>query len=592
MKKKISFSIIPAILLCGILPFIVRLHMEDIDLWKFSWFPNQSQWGDFFLYGKMQLFLVISVGAAVVLLDSFLVKNDKISFAKSWFLLVAYGVLCLLSAILSEYKGISFHGGIEQYESVWVLLGYCVICCYGFYIAKKKVNMEVISVVLVVVCILLGILGVSQLLHKDILGLSVMQNLLIPDSLSEYRESLQFNFSQESVKSVYMTFYNPNYAGVFAGMIIPVLVGIFLSAHKKWMKTLGGIAVAIQTICLFGSGSKSGIAALIIVGIIFGIIMCLQDRKKWKVILPAAAAFLLVWIGYDYTLGNQSITAFIEGFSSAERDYGLEDIQVQKDKVSVTFKGQEFCFWQEEQNGSPALYMADENGQLMAYKYNAEENACVPEDERLQGILLGCYEKEGISYIFLQYKDLNWLFTNETEDGGYTYITLYGKTDKIERADTAFSTSMDGIFTYRGYIWNRTLPLLKQHLLVGSGPDTFLVTFPQNDYVARAAAKKGFFTEILTRPHNMYLQTALQTGVLSLICLLGFVGTILYGAVKKIKSDRNQDSLEEKMLPAILGGILVYLISGIANDSTVTVAPFFWLLLGIMAGLSSRQTGK
>ena len=536
MKKKISFSIVPAVLLCGILPFIVRLHMENIDLWNYPWFPNQSQWGDFFLHGKMQVILGISVATVVILLDALLLKNEKIVFSKFWFLLVAYGILCLISAIFSKYKKISFSGGIEQYESVWVLLSYCIICCYGFYIAKKKENMQVISAILVVVCILLGILGISQLLHKDLLGMSVMQNLLVPESLAEYREKIQFNFSQESVKSVYMTFYNPNYAGVFSGMMIPMLIGILSLGSKKWMQIVAGIAVVLQLICLIGSGSKSGIAALIIVGVVWGIILCICERKKWKVVLPVAVVTVLLWTGYDFTLGNHSIRAFVEGFSSSERDYGLEDIRVNRDKVQVTFRGEQFSFWQEKQDGRVALYLADAAGQLMAYEYNSEINACEPEKEELQGISFGCYEKEGIPYVFMDYKELRWLFTNATEDGGYTYITLYGKPDKIEKAATCFSTAFDGLFTYRGYIWNRTIPLLKKHILVGSGPDTFLMTFPQNDYVERAGAKKGFFTEILTRPHNMYLQIALQTGVLSLICVIGFVGTILYSAVKKMKS--------------------------------------------------------
>lgn len=594
MKKSISFSIIPAVLLCGILPFIVRLHIEEIDLWNYPWFPNQSQWGDFFLYGKMQLFLVISVGVAMILLDTFFIKNEKVLFEKSWFLLLAYSILCLLSAAFSQHKEISFHGSIEQYESVWVLVGYCVVCCYGFSIAKSRENIACIGGIFAVVAIALGILGVSQLVHKDFLSWSVIQNLLVPDSLAEYKDNIQFNFSQESTKSVYMTFYNPNYAGVFSGMMIPVLVGVSCSSSRKWLRVLATLAVILQTICLIGSGSKSAIAALIVVGVVFGVFLCIRDRKRYKLIFLVAVSFLFLWLGYDFILGNHSITAFVEGFSFGERDYGLEDIQVENDKVKVTFCGEQFSFWQEKQNGSPALYLADESGKLMAYEYNAEENACVPEKEELKDILLGCYEKHGISYIFMEYKELRWMFTNETEDGGYTYLTLYGKADKIEKAETCFSEKLDGAFTYRGYIWNRTIPLLKQHILLGSGPDTFLVTFPQNDYVARAAAKKGFFTEILTRPHNMYLQTALQTGVISLVCMLGFMGIILCNVVKKIKSysKAEESSVEAKMLPAILGGVLVYLISGIANDSTVAVAPFFWLLLGIMSGLSNKKTVK
>ena len=47
-----------------------------------------------------------------------------------------------------------------------------------------------------------------------------------------------------------MTFYNPNYAGVFSGMMIPMLIGILSLGSKKWMQIVAGIAVVLQLICL------------------------------------------------------------------------------------------------------------------------------------------------------------------------------------------------------------------------------------------------------------------------------------------------------------------------------------------------------
>ena len=72
----------------------------------------------------------------------------------------------------------------------------------------------------------------------------------------------------------------------------------------------------------------------------------------------------------------------------------------------------------------------------------------------------------------------------------------------------------------RGYIWGRTIPLILKHLIWGSGPDTFAAEFPQTDYVMKANTGAGMYQQLPTKAHSLYLQTALQTGVLSLLCLI------------------------------------------------------------------------
>ena len=75
----------------------------------------------------------------------------------------------------------------------------------------------------------------------------------------------------------------------------------------------------------------------------------------------------------------------------------------------------------------------------------------------------------------------------------------------------------------RGYIWGRTIPVILENPLLGTGPDTFMLTFPQNDYVARSNLGHSFFSQIITNAHNLYLHMAAQTGIPSLLCFLTFV---------------------------------------------------------------------
>ena len=122
--------------------------------------------------------------------------------------------------------------------------------------------------------------------------------------------------------------------------------------------------------------------------------------------------------------------------------------------------------------------------------------------------------------------------------------------------------------------------MLGKSIAWGSGPNTFALVFPQNDYLTRAKLKEGFFREILIKPHNMYLQAALETGVASLLLLLAFWGRYL---IESFRLYRKIDGWFGVGLTgfAIFFGIGLYLLSGIKNDSIVAAAPVFWGMTGV-----------
>jgi len=142
----------------------------------------------------------------------------------------------------------------------------------------------------------------------------------------------------------------------------------------------------------------------------------------------------------------------------------------------------------------------------------------------------------------------------------------------------------------RGYIWSRSIPLLKDTLLLGRGPDTFAIYFPQNDYVGKLIAYNTSGM-IVDKAHNLYLQTALQTGVLSLVALLT-VFVIYIANSLKIYSKSNFNSFYEKTGLGIFLGITGYLSAGFFNDSVVSVAPIFWILLGIGISINLKLKFK
>jgi O-antigen ligase len=123
--------------------------------------------------------------------------------------------------------------------------------------------------------------------------------------------------------------------------------------------------------------------------------------------------------------------------------------------------------------------------------------------------------------------------------------------------------------------------LLKKYIFLGAGPDAFAMVFPQNDI----AGKINWLRDnnmLVDKPHNWYLQVAINTGMISLLALLAFLAMYLFKGIRL----KNEPALGEGRLIhiGIMSGVVGYCVAGLANDSNVSVAPVFWVMLGL--GLS------
>ncbi len=146
----------------------------------------------------------------------------------------------------------------------------------------------------------------------------------------------------------------------------------------------------------------------------------------------------------------------------------------------------------------------------------------------------------------------------------------------------------DKLFSGRGFVWSRTLPLLKNTILLGNGPDTFPAYFPQNDIVGKLNAFYNI-RPIIFNPHNMYIQTTLSGGVIALIALLISFFFYVKSSIKAFNKTENMDFIKITGA-ACFCGFLSFCITGFVNDSTVFVSPLFWVLFGI--GIAMNKTIK
>jgi O-antigen ligase len=140
----------------------------------------------------------------------------------------------------------------------------------------------------------------------------------------------------------------------------------------------------------------------------------------------------------------------------------------------------------------------------------------------------------------------------------------------------------------RGYIWIRSLQMAGKTVLLGRGPDTFALYFPNDD------PYKSFYGQpdtFIDKPHNMYLQTWLNLGGLAALAFLVMLGLHTYQTIKVLRQSRAVDDRFVLAL-GLFTGWLAYLVAGFFYDSAVSVAPVFWIIFGLSMAVNRMLLGQ
>ena len=119
---------------------------------------------------------------------------------------------------------------------------------------------------------------------------------------------------------------------------------------------------------------------------------------------------------------------------------------------------------------------------------------------------------------------------------------------------------------------------------MGYGPETFPLAFPQNDYVGKYRA---YVTTnmMVDKPHNLYLQIAISTGLISLLVFGALVFNNFRGVFRISQMRKRILDLEEDYAQVLLYGFTVsifsFLVTSFFADSNVHVSIVFWVILGL-----------
>lgn len=504
--------------------------------------------------------------------------------------LAIYTVLTVLSALFSEYKEVAFAGFPDRYEGLWVLVAYVAI--WGTIIALVKDIKQVHFIVgaMVFSGIIICIIGIGQYFGNDLFASELGKNLIIPENYSRMREGLQFNVAPNTA---YSTLFNPNNVGSMMSMLGVFGMTVALLAKCIYVKIIAAVFAAMNIFTLLASNSRGGYLGAF-AGIVFLAVMLLLVYKLNPKYIAISVVVILVPIVIAVSmedkfrnLANLSLDALIGvpvkpvsemqtaevatqilGFTT-----GSDTVEIMTDagNLYVTYKGKE------------DIEIRDEDNNLI--DYTIENKAVKNTSQKFSN--LGMVIGENDITMTLGRKAMFAFHENE--------VWFVGVNGRLVKAVDETPVYPKFLATYgkmgsmRGIIWGKTIPLLKDTLLIGKGPDTFAMYYPQNDYTSKITY---FATTniIVDKAHNLYVQIALNQGVLALIGFIGALGMYYFWSIKNLLKRRDVSNIYITYNVAFSSGMAAYLVAGMFNDSIVSVAPIFWIMWGLGSAINCMIT--
>ena len=573
--------LIPIILAIAVIPLVVRVTFYDPLLSQYFWFADTNSVFDMFMYYKNQA--MMQLDAILVVAYVYLWRNGKLQKDLKLVPLLVYVVMIVASTMASVVPEITWNGFYGMMETVYALFGYCMILYYAYCAVRTEKQLKIVMGAFLVGFLILTGIGCGQFFGLDFYNTALGQNLIIPSLVQVENGATNLVF-QDGI--VYSSLYNPNYVGVYCCILCPLLLVFAITAKNKLQMGIGFVLITLTEICFVGAGSKTTLLLMIPFMLFIGMYYWKNHKKELIVVYIFTIAMFALVNAYEIKgthLTDKTISS-IKKTSSTQKEILLSSIILDTDVYYVTFNDEilRVKHHMDEENNL-LLQVFDESGKEIptVFQKGEKENTYTLEDKQFKDLTFvpgadhygnpGFYVSHGKTRFFIYYSEnyQMYLYVNHFDRPALLYTS--------ETYDSPFFNIMGG-FSNRAYIWSKSIPILKDTLLVGSGPDTFAFMFPQHDYVSHI--QHGYGGSLITKPHSMYLQIGVQTGVVSLLAFLVFNIWYLISSFK-IYFGRKLEGFAERSGAAIFVAVAGFLCAGLFHDSTIGTSIVYWTLLGL-----------
>jgi len=595
--KSIGFFF-PVVLILTIVPLIVRISWIQLDSDAADLYGSVLQ-TELFSQKKssfLLFFSIVLILISIIFFKKIFNKKDKIITS----ILIASAIFLLftfLSTLFSQHKQYSIYGALGRSEGVITITCYFVILLYSIYTFKTTNDYKYVIIPIIILVAITSFLGFFQYVGKDLINSKLGLFMVLGHT------DTPLNLAYATGK-LYGTFYHYNYVGSFVAIVLPILLSLTLFEKKLIFKIILGTSALLSVFLLFGSTSRTGIIG-VVVSAFFGVIIFARTIfKKWKILLICFLSIIVMIIGLNFATKGvifERIPGLLRDASSIFKDTSdfdykehipVKDIKNIGNDIEVIFPDKTLRISYENNN----YIFKDSNNEVIPYikggdtSKNSRENTYTTNDVKFNAISFNSKKISSKSkvpdYIYLNINGQPMFMFRLKEDGNIHLININSSVNiDVDYPETiSFLNGKELLGSSRGYIWSRSIPLIKNNLLLGSGPDTFIFQFPQNDLFGKYYAYDNP-NIIVDKPHNIYLQIALNEG---LIALLAFLAIILIYSIDSMKlyALRREYSKTHVLGTATFLGVIGYLFTGLFNDSVISIAPIFWIILGVGIALN------
>src|SRR6056297_2859060 len=384
------YYFIPLLVIVAIVPIIVfgkvlTIEGEELLHWK-----GAETNIDFFSYYKSVIFAVMAYISFIVLVMLRLTNQFKFKSTKYYIPLLLYGFGVLASFIVSDYPVVAKRGFIEQFQGVWVMIGYALVIVSVYNYVEKEKQVKLLTYGFIFSAVFIGIIGMGQYLGADLYNTTFGKELILLSRLEHLAPELNFTFAKNTI---YATLYNTNFVGSFSALILPFALSLFLYAKEMKYKILTGLFSALMILTWIGSNSRAGYVGFSVASIFLLILY----RKKIIHHIKALAIIVVVFAVVIFALNSVSDGRVERQFSSLnifneierleniqENSLRWEDIKLDEDSITIEtnrksikaqLEGNEFRFY--DDNNEP-LEIDIKDGKNVSFKDEQYKNLKLP----------------------------------------------------------------------------------------------------------------------------------------------------------------------------------------------------------------------